>query len=740
MVKITATIEDVIFRNAESGYSVVGLDYNGTLLTAVGVFPSVAEGLGVELEGDFVENSRYGRQFSVSSVKLVEPSKKEAIARYLASGLFKGVGEVTASNIVETFSDDALNVIENQPQKLTAVKGISSKKAQEISSCYIKFKAMQQAVMFLQSYGISLNYAIKIFRCYEQATVSIVSKNPYRLTEDVDGIGFITADRIARSFGIEKNSEYRIKAAVIFILSESASKSGNTFLPWTLLLKEVIKLLEFTEGEDIEKTNDCIKEMTVLGELSVFDRENYKAVMLPKFYKTELSISEKLISLHRNSGSVHIDIEREIQDFEKETGYKLHEGQKNAVKTSVNSGVSVITGGPGTGKTTILKCVISVFENNNLKVALCAPTGRAAKRLSDATGRNAKTIHRLLDADYKSGKGKFTYDEYNKLDADAVIIDEISMADEYIFNALLKAVKSGARFILVGDKDQLPSVGAGSVLSDIIKSEVIPVSSLTFIYRQDGNSLIAENAHLINKGKMPIIDNKSKDFFMSQSSDLNEMLNTVIELCKKRIPKFINVAPMEIQVLSPMKKGICGVENLNIRLQESLNPPSPDKKEIKFYEYTFRTGDKVIQVVNNYQLDWKKDTGKTIELGSGIYNGDIGIVKDADKKEGTLTVLFEDGREAVYTAGDLDQITLAYAITVHKSQGCEFDVCLLVVTSGNYMILTKNLLYTAVTRAKKMAVLVGDKINLEKMVKNRYTQKRYSCLADFIKAEDEKQC
>ena len=740
MIKISAVIEDVIFRNAENGYTVVNLDYNGTLLSAVGIFPSVAEGLGVELFGDFVENSRYGRQFSVTKVTLIEPSKSEAIIKYLSSGLFKGVGEVTAENIVSAFGDDSLKIIENDCKRLTSVKGISLKKAEEISNSFVKFKAMQQAVMFLQEYGISLNFAIKIFKCYEQATISVVSKNPYKLTEDVDGIGFISADKIAQAFGIAKNSEYRIKAAILYTLMENATKSGNTYLPEKTLVKEVIKLLEFTDSEDIEKTETMIKEMLVLGELSSFQKKEHSAIMLPRFLKTEKSIAEKLIELNNGFHSIHIDIERDITEFEKETGYKLHQAQKEAVKTAVSSGVMVITGGPGTGKTTILKCVISIFKNNGLKVALCAPTGRAAKRLSDATGFTAKTIHRLLDLDFKNGKGKFMYDENTNLDTDVVIIDEVSMADEYVFNALLKAIPRGGRMILVGDKDQLPSVGAGNVLSDIISSDSVSVSNLTYIYRQNDKSLIVENAHLINKGLMPIIDNKSKDFFMSQSSDLKEMLNTIMELCKKRIPSFIGVKPMEIQVLSPMKKGICGVENLNVHLQQTLNPPSTKKGEIKFNEYIFRMGDKVIQTVNNYQMEWKKNLSKdAVELGSGVYNGDMGIIKEADKKAGTITVLFEDGREAVYTAAEMDQITLAYAITVHKSQGCEFDVCLLVITSGNYMILTKNLLYTAITRAKKMAVLVGDKTNLEKMVKNRYTQKRYSCLAELIKEECEKQ-
>ena len=524
------------------------------------------------------------------------------------------------------------------------------------------------------------------------------------------------------------NSVIRITAAIVHTLKEATNKNGHTYLPREMLVNECKKLLHLQRLDAEEVISDVIDDMEVAGKLVCIQTPEHVAVILSGFYISERAIAATIVRLAHMQMPLEISAMADIEEYERINKITLHENQKKAVEGCLKHGITVVTGGPGTGKTTIIKCIISILRSRKKNVALCAPTGRAAKRLTEATGEEAKTIHRMLDLSFGEG-GIFTFDESNKQDADVIIVDEVSMCDEYVFSALLSSLKGGASLIMVGDKDQLPSVGAGNVLADVIKSKVVPVYYLTQIYRQDEHSLIVSNAHAINNGKMPTFDNKSRDFFFSSCEDPEEILATVIDMVTKRLPGFTGVEANRIQVLCPMKKGIAGVENMNVKLQETLNPPEKNKPEIRVGLHTLRLHDKIIHTMNNYDLEWTDEEGGA---GSGVYNGDIGYITAVNPTEPSLTVTFEDGKTAKYSQGSLDQIKPAYAISVHKSQGSEFPVVVLALPKGNYMIMTRNLLYTAVTRAKEMAVLIGSSDNLEKMVKNNYTAKRYSMLESFL--------
>lgn len=724
-MQIKGTIESVIFRNADNGYTVVSLNVDNRLETVVGIFPPVSEGEEVILEGERVLNERYGEQIQANNVKTKPPNSPEGIIKYLSSDLFKGIGEVTATRIVNKFKDKTFDVIENNPILLDTIQGITASKALEIGEKYNELKNMQDAIIFLQQYDISLNLAIKIFKRYRNNTQAIVSSNPYQLVYDIEGIGYFTADRIAIKMGLDPKSSYRIQASINYVLINEANKSGHTYLPMKNLVGECIKLLCY-DDECIALIENEIEKLKDSGEVEIFNRDGSLSVMLDRFFKLEREIARGLIQIKKNFNQNVIDITKEIETYEMINNIDLHESQISAIKSAMNNGGVVITGGPGTGKTTIIKCIISLFKSRNMSVALCAPTGRAAKRLSEATNEPAMTIHRLLELDYSS-KRNF-YEKEEKLEANVIIVDEMSMADEFIFMALINAIDRGNRIIIVGDKDQLPSVGAGNVLGDIIKSGIFPVNQLTEIYRQESESYIIVNAHRINKGVMPSLDIKDKDFFFIEVDNLSSLVNTITSLCYTRLPKYLNVPTNQIQVLCPMKKGLAGVYNINKRLQDVINPNNDI--EMSIGEYNFRVGDKVIQMSNNYQIVWSMSNG---ESGEGVFNGDIGQIEDIDKETLSVSVRFEDDKLVAYGAGDLDQLSLAYAITIHKSQGSEFEAVVIAVTPGSNTILTRNLLYTAVTRAKSLVVLVGDRKTISYMVSNNYTAKRYTCLVDFIK-------
>lgn len=732
-MELKGEIRNVIFRSEETGYTVLDLKCEDGIFTVVGTMPPVSEGQNLRVEGDFRTRSMYGRQFTAEKVYVSSPSRIDGIVRFLGSGLIKGLGPVTAQAIVDRHGVNALEAMK-YPVEIAKVKGISLKRATEFCLGYSGLQKMQSAVMFLQELGITVNLALKIYRVYGDATEERVRKNPYSLVDDVDGIGFQTADRIAGELGIARDSDYRICAAVTCILKDASVKGGHNFLPENELVSAVIGLLRSDSDETERRVRDNIEDMIMLGDLVRYDTGECVAVLTKQNFATERNIARRLIRLQAEAADFRADIGYEVAQFEKEAGIELHPNQTAAVRAAVENGLQIVTGGPGTGKTTIVKCIMHVFKNLNQRVALCAPTGRAAKRLSAATGEEAKTIHRLLDLDWKDGGGRFAYNNDRKLPLDVVIVDEVSMVDEYVFNALLSAMERGSRLVLVGDKDQLASVGAGNVLSDLIKCGRFPVSELTQIYRQSEDSRIVVNAHRINRGEMPELDNRSSDFFFEEKEDAESIARTTSDLVTRRLPGYLKVPPMEIQVLCPMKRGSAGTASLNRILQEKLNPPSRDKKEARQGDTLFREGDKVMQTQNNYQQEWVQTSGGKVETGTGVFNGDIGVIVSINPQIMQFTVRFDDDKVAVYQYSDIEQLALAYAVTIHKSQGCEFDA-VVVALDANYMLQTRNLLYTAVTRAKKLVVIVGAKKTVAKMIRNNETARRYSLLINLIEEE-----
>ena len=737
---IEGPIEEIIFRNEENGYTVFLLDFKGALTTCVGKLVSANIGENLSLDGEFVNNSKYGYQFSFNSYEITLPTSLVGIERYLSSGLIKGVGPVTAKNIVNTFKEQTFDIIEMSPSSLAQVKNISIKKALEIGEKFKELKKMQNSIMFLQKYNISTNMAMKIYEIYGSNTINIVKSNPYKLVEDIDGIGFLTADKIAKSIGINPDSEFRVRAGILYTLFSSIEKTGHTYLPKPLLFSQTSSLLELNDIVLTKLFENALDGLTLDKTIMKFWHDNVEIVILTKFYFYESSIAQKLAVLNFTQKIEKVEIDDEISHFEAKNKIQFHQEQKNAITTAINNGVSIITGGPGTGKTTIIKCIIEILKQQKQKFILMAPTGRASKRLSDSTNEEAKTIHRALEVAQggASNLGKFVYNENNPLKTNAVIVDEMSMVDVSLMSSLCKALPRQCKLILVGDKDQLPSVGAGNVLDDIIKSQIIPVCTLTKIFRQNNDSLIITNAHLINNGKMPVIDNSCKDFFFEEKTDLNSVKNSIIDLVTKRLPSFTKLDSTQIQVLAPLKAGVCGISNLNRILQETINPPSIKKMELVVGENIFRVGDKVMQTANNYNLVWKKMNGFVEEEGEGVFNGDIGYIIDIDFQNNETCVEFEDGRICNYPRTEISQLSLAYAITIHKSQGSEFDIVVIPIIAGAPMILTRNLIYTAVTRAKKMVVLVGEKANLKKMISNNHTIKRYTMLKDLLKNANDK--
>ncbi|MCL2621929.1 MAG: ATP-dependent RecD-like DNA helicase [Firmicutes bacterium] len=724
-------VECIVYRNEENGYSVVRLEGCGA--TAVGFMPVCVVGQGVQLVGEWVKNAKHGQQFSFSNCQMVIPNQAKKIKQFLGSGLISGVGPITAGNIVKEFGDDTLKIIEQEHHRLATVKGVTQKKAQRIYDEFTKIKDMQQSVMFLQKFDISLNLAIKIYEQYRQKTIEIVSRNPYCLIETVDGVGFLTADKIAADLGVQYNGNFRVRAGVVYCLKLASERDGHTYLERDNLNLEVCKLLKIKMEKLIPVLDDVLESLQLDNYVAVVEPNR---VALVKFYKAEKSIAQKLCLINSEVQNQDTVIDGVIEHYQQINKIKLHGKQLDAVKMAINSGVCVITGGPGTGKTTIIKAIISILKNDGKSFKLLAPTGRAAKRMEEATAMPAATIHRGLGLAL-GGNKFFAGDDKSTVKEDVVIVDEISMCDCLLMQTLLNNISRTTKLIMVGDSDQLPSVGAGNILADILASGVIPNIRLTEIYRQSALSQIVLNAHAINNGQMPLLDNKADDFFFESCESPTQIKEKVVSLVSDRLPKYLKLkSENNIQVLCPLKLGEAGVISLNEELQKVLNPSVIGKNEVAYGKTVFRVGDRVMQTVNNYDMEWDKQlTGGGVESGSGVFNGDIGVVVDINKGSGEISVVLDDGRMAVYTRSDLANLVLSYAITIHKSQGCEFDTAVIPVTSGAYMVLTRNLLYTAITRAKKLVVLVGSRENIAKMVNNTFTKRRFSSLKDLLKTE-----
>ena len=731
-MNLNGTVKDIIYRNSENGYTIISVSVEFANIVATGKFPAVNVGEYVKLQGEYVNNPKYGMQFVASKVEVSQPVGLDGIIKYLSSGLIPGVGAVTATNIVNMFKERTLEVIEKSPSELVKVRGVSETKAKDIASTYAAIKKMQEAVMFLQQYDISTNMAVKIYNAYKDKTKKVLSENPYRLIEDIDGIGFKSADKIAFNMGIAKDSAFRIRAGIIYCLTELAETQGSTVIERDKLTEIATGILDLPaeyEGE----IQSMITNLEIEGIIKSTTIDDESAVAITKFYTMERFIADKLKVLISSASELDIDITENLQEYERVNNLKLHKNQISAITKAVKEGVIVITGGPGTGKTTIIKAILDIFKAQKMKTTLLAPTGRAAKRMEEQTGRHASTIHRGLEMAYVGGHLSFTRNQDNPLDTDVVIVDEVSMIDIFVASALLKAIRPGTRLILVGDKDQLMSVGAGNVLSDIIESGEIPVVSLSQIYRQADTSKIVINAHLINNSEMPDLKEKSEDFFHSSTFMPEMVANEIVDMVGRRIPGYKKeITPEDIQVIAPAKSGPAGTNNLNVLLRDRLNPASADKKEFQTQTAFYREGDKVMQISNNYELEWvKKEDGRLV-AGQGVFNGDMGYIDQINPDNGEVFVTFEDGRRAGYTLVELEDLVHSYAITVHKSQGSEFKVVIIPIVSGNPMLYTKNLLYTAVTRAKMMVVLIGKSGNIFHMVKNQSVATRNTLLKKFL--------
>ena len=734
---ITGYIDHIIFRNEDNGYTVMVLKgvSEEDELTCVGSFPVVTQGASVELEGNFTQHPVYGKQFQ--AVRLTEKMPEDALAmeRYLGSGAIKGIGAALAGRIVRHFGDDTFQIVENEPERLSEVKGISEKKAREIAMQIAEKSDMRKAMMFLQKYGISLNLGAKIYQKYGDSVYSVLQENPYRLADDISGVGFKIADEIAYRIGIHTDSDYRLKSGMVYTLLQ-ATGEGHVYLPKDELFQRAAELL----GVDSSYMEKHLVDLAM--ERKIVQKEQGDQILIypAQYYYLELNTARMLRELDIFCPEDEKIVERRIVQIEKETGTVLDEMQKKAVQEAAGHGLLILTGGPGTGKTTTINAIIRYFEGEGAEIRLAAPTGRAAKRMTEATGYEAQTIHRLLELsgmpeDDREGQPiHFERNAENPLETDVIIIDEMSMVDIHLIHSLLMAVTAGTRLILVGDENQLPSVGPGNVLRDIIRSGQFPVVELKKIFRQASESDIVVNAHKINKGEQVEINNKSRDFFFLKRYDADIIIRVVIALIQEKLPKYVEAKPFEIQVLTPMRKGLLGVERLNQILQRYLNPPDASKKEKEIGQGLFREGDKVMQVRNNYQLEWeiRGRYGIPIEKGVGVFNGDTGIIKTINEFAETAEVEFEDGRWAEYSFKQLDELELAYAVTIHKSQGSEYPAVIIPLLSGPRMLMNRNLLYTAVTRARKCVTVVGSEETFRDMIRNEKQQRRYSSLDQRI--------
>ena len=727
METITGFVEHIVYRNEENGYTVLNLASNEEdEVTCVGVFQMISEGESLELTGEYTVHPSYGPQFKVQQYSIKAPEDIASIERYLGSGAIKGVGAALAARIVRKFKEDTFRIIEEEPERLAEIKGISERKAQEIAQQTEEKRELRQAMIFLQNYGISLSLAVKIYQTYQLDMYRIIQENPYRMAEDVTGVGFKIADEIAHRVGIHLDSDFRIRSGIMYVLQQ-ASLEGHTYLPEELLTRRACELL----GVDASGVEKHYMDMAIDRKLILKQSEAEVQIYASTFYYMELNVAVMLRELNVKYDFSETAVEQRIRKIEQLSELELDEMQRTAVKEAVRSGLLVITGGPGTGKTTTINTIIQYFESEGMDIALAAPTGRAAKRMSETTGYEAKTIHRLLELsggmDEHAG---FERNEQNPLETDVIIIDEMSMVDITLMHNLLKAVVAGTRLILVGDVNQLPSVGPGCVLKDIIDSHACNVVRLNRIFRQASESDIIVNAHKINRGEPVSLDNKSRDFFFLKRYDANVIISICIQLIRQKLPKYVNASPFDIQVLTPMRKGLLGVERLNT----ILNPPDGKKAEREHGQTIFRVGDKVMQIKNNYQAEWeiRSRYNIPIEKGLGVFNGDMGIVREINSFSETLTVEYEERRMVEYPFKELDQLDLAYAITIHKSQGSEYPAVIIPLLTGPRMLMNRNLLYTAVTRARKCVTLVGDEKAFYNMEANVNEQKRYSGLRDRL--------
>lgn len=734
MATVCGFIEKIKYRNEDNGYTVLSLVNEGEEYTLVGNFHYISEGELIEAEGAMTEHPVYGEQMTVESYEIKAPEDTAAMERYLGSGAIKGIGAALAARIVRRFKADTFRIMEEEPERLSEVKGVSEKIAMSISVQVEEKKEMRQAMMFLQEYGISMNLAVKIYHEYGPKLYGVLKENPYQMADDIPGVGFKMADEIARKVGIFTDSDFRIKCGVLYILLQATS-NGHTYLPEEELLVQASELLR-VESQFIEKH---LMDMQLDKRLVIRETEGKRIVYASQYYYMELNVAKMLHDLNIKGRMPEEEIQTKLLKIQKDEQIELDEKQIQAVVEAVNSGLLIITGGPGTGKTTTINTIIRFFESEEMEILLAAPTGRAAKRMKEATGYEARTIHRLLEltgvpGDERSLGMHFDRNEENPLDADAVIIDETSMVDIHLMQSLLKAVNPGTRLILVGDVNQLPSVGPGNVLRDMIDSGCFNVVMLTKIFRQAIQSDIVVNAHKINAGERVPLGKKSNDFLFIKREDPNAIINAMITLVQDKLPRYVQADIYDIQIMTPMRKGAIGVERLNTILQEYLNPPAEGKQEKEAGGVVYRVGDKVMQIKNNYNIEWevRNRYGIPTDKGTGIYNGDIGIIREINNFSELITVEFDEGRMVDYSFKQLEELELAYSITIHKSQGSEYPAVVIPVFSGPRMLMTRNLIYTAVTRAKSCVCLVGMPEIFQEMIGNAMEQRRYSGLKERI--------
>ena len=737
MESITGYVDHIVFQNSENGYTVMILMTEGEEVTCVGMCKGLGQGENITAEGEYIEHPVYGRQFKIQTYEMVTPTDRVGMERYLGSGAIRGVGEALAARIVKKFGDDTFRIIEEEPERLAEVKGISERKAQEIAIQMEEKKDLREALVYLQQYGISNTLAVKIYNTYGTEMYSVMRENPYRLAEDVSGVGFRIADEIAGRIGIHTDSDYRIRSGILYTLLQAVGE-GHCYLPLEQLLCRGAELLGVTEDNIRPQVDNLIvdRKLVAKGE----------AVFAAPYYYAELNCANMLRNLNipmaesENLPSQDTAIRKRLERMAENLSMELDELQLKAVEESIKNGLFILSGGPGTGKTTTINMIIRYFESEGMDIFLAAPTGRAAKRMTEATGFEAKTIHRLLELNSAlsgddSRKANFERNQENPLEADVVIIDEMSMVDIQLFQALLKAILPGTRLILVGDVDQLPSVGPGQVLRDLMNSKAFPRVTLEKIFRQAGQSDIVVNAHRINKGEQIALDNKSKDFFLLERSDVNVIYKHMIQLIQDKLPRYVNATPFDIQVLTPMRKGSLGCETLNGILQRYLNPADPRKKEHACGNAVFREGDKVMQIKNNYQLEWEI-VGRyniPIDKGLGVFNGDMGRIREINDTAATLTVEFDDGRRVNYPFSGLEELELSYAITIHKSQGSEYPAVILPLLGGPRMLFNRNLLYTGITRARNCVTILGSSETVRNMIDNVSENRRYTALEQRIR-------